>query len=110
MKQIKDLLKQKYELRIEATKENIYAVNDTVICLVVAPHSGTNNRWMVRFSTVAAFDRWANSCAIEEFFDTKETVIQYLMEKQIDIYKQLLIYLSLEYDEFCTYCNEEDRT
>lgn len=107
MKQIEELLEQKYELRTETTKENIYAINDTIICLVVAPHTGTNNRWMIRFSTVSSFDRWANSCAIEEFFDTKEAIIQYLEEKQVDIYKQLLVYLSSEYDEFYT-CSEEE--
>jgi hypothetical protein len=75
-----------------------------VVYLVVAPHSGTDNRWMLRVSTLSAFDRWANSTAVEEFFETDIEVCNYLDEHQLDIYKTLLAYLSKEYDEFDENC------
>lgn len=99
MERIKEILKNKFDLEIEEPNENIYASNDIINCLIVKPHSGTKNRWMVRFSTKSAFDRWANSCPIEEFFDTVHDVNEYLIKNQINIYKQLLEYLSDEYDE-----------
>lgn len=75
------------------------ARTDTVIFMVVEPHSGTNNRWMLRVSTKSAFDRWANSTAIEEFFDSDIELYNYLYEQQLYIYKELVKYLSEEYDD-----------
>ena len=71
----------------------------TAIFLVVSPHSGTKDRWMLRTSTISAFDRWANSTAVEVFFDTDIELCNYLHEYQLDIYKELLEYLSREYDD-----------
>jgi hypothetical protein len=78
---------------LEAKKEN-------VVYLVVAPHSGTDNRWMLRISTRSAFDRWANSTAIEEFFETDVDLCSYLYEHPLYIYKTLLAYLSEKYDKY----------
>lgn len=72
---------------------------DTVIFLVVSPHSGTQNEWMLRVSTIAAFDRWANSRAIEEFFESDTELCAYLTWNMLHVYKTLLGYLSKEYDE-----------
>ena len=58
---------QNYE--IEEYEGHLEARTDTVIFMIVEPHSGTKNRWMLRVSTRSASDRWANSTAIEEFFD-----------------------------------------
>ena len=81
-----------YEGRLEAKTE-------TVIFLIVSPHNGTNNRWLLRISTVSAFDRWANSTGIELFFKTDIELCSYLYLHELDIYKDLLEYLSKEYDE-----------
>lgn len=35
--------------------------------MIVEPHSGTRNRWLLRVTTESAFDRWANSTAVEKF-------------------------------------------
>lgn len=70
-----------------------------MLYLIVAPHSGTDGRWMLRTTTIAAFDRWANSTAIQEFFDNEIELCNYLYKHQLDIYKNLLEYLSEEYDE-----------
>ena len=78
---------------------HLEARTSTVLYMVVEPHSGTDNRWMLRVTTISAFDRWANSTAIEEFFDTDIELCLYLYEHQLDIYKNLLECLSEEYDE-----------
>ena len=80
-------------------KGHLEAKTNTVLYMIVEPHSGTNNRWMLRITTISAFDRWANSRAIEEFFDSEIELCNYLYEHQLDIYKQLLEYLSKEYDD-----------
>ena len=54
---------------------------------------------MLRVSTESAFDRWANSTAIEKFFDSDIELCNYLYEHQLDIYKDLVEYLSREYDD-----------
>lgn len=78
---------------------HLEARTNLVVYLIVSPHSGTNNRWMLRVSTLSAFDRWANSTAIEMFFETDIELSLYLYDHQLDIYKDLLEYLSLEYEE-----------
>lgn len=75
------------------------ARTDIVHYLIVEPHSGTNNRWMLRITTGAAFDRWANSTGIEKFFTTEIELCEFLQVAQLDIYKELLRYLSKEYEE-----------
>ena len=75
------------------------AKTDTVLYLIVSPHSGTDNKWMLRVSTISAFDRWANSTAIEKFFETDIEPCNYLDEHKLDIYKDLIKYLSGEYEE-----------
>ena len=47
---------------------NLEAKTNIVRYLIVSPHSGTDNRWMLRITTMSAFDRWANSTVVEEFF------------------------------------------
>lgn len=78
---------------------NLEARTDTVLFMIVEPHSGTNNKWMLRVAPISSFDRWANSTAVEEFFDTDIEVCNYLYEHQLDIYKSLLERLSDDYDE-----------
>ena len=78
---------------------NLEAKTNIVRYLIVSPHSGTDNRWMLRVTTMSAFDRWANSTVVEEFFETEIELCLYLYDHQLDIYKNLLEYLSLEYEE-----------
>lgn len=79
--------------------ETLQAKTDTVLFLVVEPHSGTNGRWMLRVAALASFDRWANSTAVEEFFDTETDLCNYLENNQFCIYKNVLKRLSEEYEE-----------
>jgi hypothetical protein len=105
MEEIKEWFENNYEnYEINEYEGHLEARTDTVIYMIVAPHRGTDNRWMLRVSTRSAFDRWANSTAIEEFFDTDVEVCNYLYEHQLDIYKTLLSYLSEEYDELDENC------
>lgn len=75
------------------------ARTDIVHYLIVEPHSGTNYQWMLRVTTRAAFDRWANSMGFEEFFTTETELSNFLQTEQLHIYKELLRYLSKEYKE-----------
>lgn len=79
--------------------ETLQAKTDTVLFLVVEPHSGTNGRWMLRVAALASFDRWANSTVVEKFFDTETDLCNYLENNQFDIYKNVLKRLSEEYEE-----------
>ena len=84
---------------IEFDGDYLEARTDIILYVVVSPHSGTDNKWMLRVSTISAFDRWANSTAIEKFFETDIELCNYLCEHQLDIYKDLIKYLSGEYEE-----------
>ena len=100
MKNIKNWFENDYEnYEITEYEGHMEARTDMVLFLIVEPHSGTDNRWMLRITTISAFDRWANSCAVEEFFNSSIELCNYLYEHQLDIYKELLKYLSVEYDE-----------
>lgn len=77
---------------------------DTARYLVVEPHEGNGNKWLLRISTIAAFDRWVNSRAIEKFFDTETELCEYLKGHQLEIYQELVEYLSTEYDELEVVC------
>lgn len=78
---------------------HLEAMTDIAYYMIVEPHSGTDYKWMLRVTTRSAFDRWVNSTAIQEFFDSSIELCNYLYEHQLGIYKDLLKYLSLEYDE-----------
>ena len=100
MENIKRWFENDYEhYDFEEYEGHLEARTKTVLFMVVEPHSGTDNRWMLRVTTISAFDRGANSTAIVEFFNTDIELCNYLYEHQLDIYKGLLEYLSLEYDE-----------
>lgn len=100
MENIKRWFENDYEkYDIHEYDGNLEAKTNIVRYLIVSPHSGTDNRWMLRVTTTSAFDRWANSTAIEVFFETEIELCNYLYDHQLDIYKNLLEYLSLEYEE-----------
>lgn len=97
MKKVKQML-QYFGMKInENDGDNIYANDGVVKYLVVPPHKGNHFHYVLRISTCAAFDRWANSIPIEEFFDTENELIDYIGHNQLTIYKTLLKYLSEEY-------------
>ena len=87
------------DYNISEYEEHLEARTESVIFMAVSPHEGNSYRWMLRVSTLSAFDRWANSTAIEEFFDTDIELCNYLSEHKLDIYMRLVEYLSSEYDE-----------
>lgn len=100
MKYVKQWFENDYEnYDIAEYDGNFEAKTNIIRYLIVSPHSGTNNKWMLRATTKSAFDRWANSTAIEVFFDTEIELCNYLYDHQLDIYKNLLEYLSLEYNQ-----------
>lgn len=99
MENVKKILLEKYNLNAYCSESgDIYAGNKFINCGITSPCQGTNYKYFIRFSTVSAFDRWVNSTAVEEFFSTKEELVEFLTKNELDIYKQLLEYLSEEYN------------
>lgn len=84
---------------VDESEMILQAKTDTILFLVTEPHSGTNGKWMLRVAALASFDRWANSTAVEEFFDTEIGLRNYLENNQLYIYKDVLRSLSDEYEE-----------
>lgn len=106
MKNVKQWFENDYEnYEIAEYDGNLEAKTGIVRYLIVSPHSGTDNKWMLRVTTISAFDRWANSTAIEMFFETDIELCLYLCNHQLKIYKDLLEYLSSEYDEIIESCS-----
>ena len=100
MEQIKkflDYTNEKYE--IYEYEGHLEANTKSIKFLFVEPHEGNKNKWLFRASTIAAFDRWANSSAIELFFDSEKELCDYLYNHRLEIYEELLSYLSIEYFE-----------
>ena len=87
------------EYDISGYEGHLEVRTDIALFMVVEPHSGTKNRWMLRVAPISSFDRWANSTAVEEFFDTEIEVCNYLSANQLDIYKDILRRLSEDYHE-----------
>lgn len=87
---------------------HLEARTDTALFMIVEPHSGTNNKWMLRVTPISSFDRWANSTAVEEFFDTDIELCNYLHDHQLDIYKNLLRDLSDDYNEIYNQLSENN--
>ena len=100
MKYIKKWFENDYEqYTIEEYEGHLEARTNIILFMVVDRKKESNDRWMLRVTTISAFDRWANSTAIEKFFETDIELCNYLYAHQLDIYKELLEYLSKEYDE-----------
>lgn len=78
---------------------HLEAKTDSALFMAVSPHDGTNNKWMLRVAPIVSFDRWANSTAVEKFFDTNIELCNYLYENQSNIYKMLLECLSEDYQQ-----------
>lgn len=81
---------------------HLEAKTETAFFMVVEPHEGNKNKWLLRVAPISSFDRWANSTTVEEFFNTDIELCNYLYEHQLDIYKALLKDLSEDYDEICS--------
>lgn len=83
---------------VDEYEATLQAKTATILFLVVEPHNGTNGKWMLRVAALVSFDRWANSTAVEEFFDTETGLRNYLENNQLYIYKNVLRNLSEEYE------------
>lgn len=82
---------------IDSKNNVLYANNTYVNVLVVGPHDGNDNSWLVRLAPKVSFDRWANSGHIEKHFASEQEVIDYLTKSKIDIYQELFEIVSAEY-------------
>ena len=87
---------ENYEIRT-CDNDCLLVKNDTAMFEIVPPHDGL--KWLLRIAPISGFDRWSNSTAIEEWFESAENICNYLHEHKTKIYKTLLKYLSSDYDE-----------
>ncbi len=87
------------ESEIDSTSSHIYGGNDFIVVLVAAPHEGNDYKWLLRMSPKVSFDRWANSCAVDEEFESADDLRYYLYDCESDIYAKLFEALSEEYAE-----------
>ena len=72
--------------------------SDNIVILVRAPHYDDDYpNWLLRMSPSVTFDRWSNSCCIEQYFSTWRDLYLYLDYSAGDIYRQLFECLSDEY-------------
>lgn len=97
MNKIESMLRHVGMKNIEITQYHISGNDNIIKYFITSPHEGNHFKWVLRISTCAAFDRWANSIPIEEFFNTEENLVDYICNNQLKIYKELLCYLSEEY-------------
>ena len=87
MENIKRWFENDYEnYDFEEYEGHLEVRTKTTLFMIVKPHSGTDNKWMLRVTTISAFDRWVNSTAIEEFFDTDIELCNYLYDCDGDFY------------------------
>lgn len=69
--------------------ENVFFLDSTnkLLCAcIMAPHKGTDYKWLLRIANCEGFDKWS-SAQIEEFYDSHVNIIDRL--KIIDITKKL---------------------
>lgn len=93
---------------IDERGDGVEGASEYVIALVIAPHEGTKNRWMLRMAARPCFDRWANSTHLELFFYEIDDLISYLEQEQRYIWMRLFKCLSGEYDELLEVYNRLD--
>lgn len=109
LKKIREVLDKEFgiDADIDEVFGRVEGSSPYVIALVVAPHEGTKNRWMLRTAPTAGFDRWANSGSLELFFDDADNLIGFLKEEKAYIYEDLFKCVCEEYDELLDSMKEE---
>lgn len=95
MSAIATTLRTEYEMKVNITKYNLNAKDDSIIFLVVPPHDDMK-KWLLRIAPRSTFDRWANSVVVEREFDTSEQVNAFLLNNKEYIYLKMLNSLSKE--------------
>ena len=73
----------------------IVACTHTIACRIC--RYDEVKKYRVEVSTIAAFDRWANSAVVTRQFDRLWQVVGYLKNNQLQIHRDLLEYLSNEH-------------
>lgn len=98
MEHIQLRLKNGYGIQSEIIHNDnvLNGCSDNIVVLVCAPHDEYPS-WLLRMSPSATFDRWSNSCCIEQYFSTWRDLYFYLDESADYIYRQLFNSLSDDY-------------
>ena len=67
--------------------------------VIITPSQNSNDEYILKGSTISAFDRWANSEGIRKVFSSLDELLDFLINHKEEIYYPLLKYLSEEYDD-----------
>ena len=87
-------------------KDRYLAYNDVMRFVIITPSQNSNDKYILKGSTISAFDRWANSEVIRKVFSSLDELLDFLINHKEEIYYSLLEYLSEEYDDLKSVFNE----
>ena len=87
-------------------KDRYLAYNDVMRFIIITPCQNSNDKYILKGSTISAFDRWANSEVIHKVFSSLDELLDFLINHKEEIYHSLLKYLSEEYDDLKSVLNE----
>ena len=92
---------------VDAYEKDRYLVyNDVMRFVIITPSQNSNDKYILKGSTISAFDRWANSEVIHKVFSSLDELLDFLINHKEEIYYSLLKYLSEEYDDLKSVLNE----
>ena len=80
-------------------KDRYLVYNDIMRFVIITPSQNSNDEYILKGSTISAFDRWANSEGIRKVFSSLDELLDFLINHKEEIYYPLLKYLSEEYDD-----------
>lgn len=100
MEQIKSILRDSYGLKVEERGGNLYGNDRFIKVCVVPPIRDFHFRYVISFSTIAAFKSWGQSMALSKEFNTEEEATSYLTSCKAEVYEELLKYLFGVYDTY----------
>ena len=87
-------------------KDKYLAYNDIMRFIIITPSQNSNDKYILKCSTISAFDRLANSEAFHKVFSSLDELLDFLINHKEEIYHSLLKYLSEEYDDLKSVLNE----
>ena len=87
-------------------KDRYLVYNDIMKFAIIMPSQNSNDKYILKGSTISAFDRWANSEPIRKVFSSLDELLDFLINHKEEIYYSLLKYLSKEYDDLKSIFNE----
>ena len=60
-------------------KDRYLAYNDVMRFVIITPSQNSNDKYILKGSTISAFDRWANSEVIHKVFSSLDELLDFLI-------------------------------